>query len=483
MSWTSTIFFSLHIFVIIVLVIRIIRARKPVGTSLAWIFVIALLPYFGPICYLLFGEVTLGRRVLKRSDKRFKLLLDRLDELSKNNLDTLQRLDPAAKPVANFLINGTNLPLLPGNHLDLISDSLQFFDKLILDIKKSETFCHLLFYIWAPGGRADDLGEALIETARRGVKCRVLLDAVGSRPFLKSRLCKTMREAGVEIVAALDVGPIRMWFKRIDIRNHRKIAVIDNKIAYTGSQNIADPRTFKASSKVGQWVDAAVTVRGPAVDALNLVFLHDWAFETNQSLENVVETKEPHTVQPPAGSVVTHIVPSGPSQPSDVILEILISLVYAANKELIITTPYLVPTDTFTSALTTAALSGTKVTIVVPEKVDSWAVKLASQACYHQLLQAGVHIKSYQGGLLHSKTVTVDDNIALIGSVNMDMRSFYLNYEISVFAYDKEFTNEVKQLQKSYLERSRDLHASEFENLSPLKSFAVDTVRLLGPLL
>ena len=483
MSWSSTLFFSLHFAIILALVVRIIRSRKAVGTSLAWIFIIAFLPYFGPISYLLFGEVTLGRRVLKRSDKRFKLLIDRIDELSKNNIDTLEKLDTDAKPVANFLINGTNLPLLPGNHLELISDSMKFFDRLILEVQNAQNFCHLLFYIWAPGGRADELGETLIVAASRGVKCRVLLDAVGSRPFLKSKLCKKMRAAGVEVVAALDVGLIRMWFKRIDIRNHRKIVVIDNQIAFTGSQNIADPRTFKASLKVGHWIDAAVTVKGPAVDALNLVFLHDWAFETNQSLENLFAKKNELSMSPPTGTVVTHIVPSGPSQPSDVILEILISLVYAAKKELVITTPYLVPTETFTSALTTAALSGTKVTIVVPEKVDSWAVKLASQASYHQLLKAGVHMKSYQGGLLHSKTVTVDDNIALIGSVNMDMRSFYLNYEISVFAYDKEFTQDLKRLQMSYLELSRDLQASEFENLSPVKSFVVDTLRLLSPLL
>ncbi len=482
MHWLSIVFFSIHIIIILVLVVRIIRSRKPVGTSLAWIFVIALFPYLGPISYMLFGEVTLGRRVLEKSDERFEHLVNRIENLATNNATALEGLDSVARPVANFLVNGMNLPVLGENDLELISDSLRFFDKVISDINTSQKFCHLLFYIWAPGGRADDIGYALIAAANRGVKCRVLLDAVGSRPFFRSSLCKEMKSAGIEVVAALNVGPIRMWFKRVDIRNHRKIVVIDDRVAYTGSQNIADPRTFKASSKVGSWIDAGVSISGPAVEALNLVFLHDWGYETNQPTAELVANNR--LLDSPANAgIVAHIVPSGPSQSTDVILEILLSLIYAATEELIITTPYLVPTDTLTSALTTAALSGTKVTVVVPEKIDSWAVKLASQAVYHELLKAGVQVKSYEKGLLHSKTVTVDGSISLIGSVNMDMRSFYLNYEISVFAYDKSFTNDLRELQISYIEDSRSLDISEFKNQSNLKQFAVDTMRLLSPLL
>jgi cardiolipin synthase len=372
---------------------------------------------------------------------------------------------------------------LPGNRLQLYSDPAATLQAIRDDIDRARSTCHLLFYIWQEGGEADQVAEALVRATRRGVVCRVLVDYVGSKEFLAGGVAARLRRSGVQVEDALEVGPLRLLFQRIDLRNHRKIVVIDGEVAYTGSMNMVDPRYFKQDAKVGLWVDAMVRVQGPAVGLLNLVFLRDWEIETEVGAEELVESGNVRFVEP-AGDEVVQIVPSTPGvTDGQVIHEVLLKTIYSARRELVLTTPYFVPTDTLVHALTTAAYSGVDVTLVVPARVDSVLVRHASESTYERLLEAGVRVMLYRGGLLHSKTLTIDGQIAMIGSTNMDMRSFYINFEVTLFCYTAGFARQLRSLQKGYLEDSTELELEAWRQRSSGRRFLQNVVRLASPLL
>lgn len=474
--------FILYSIFIVGLFVRIISRRRPVSVSLAWILILFFIPIAGPILYFLLGELHLSRKKIDLQDARYKALASQLTELSLKYGDAFTRLSGASLSMAHFLNNIKNSPPLTGNKLEIFDDALEVLDMFIGEVKNAKHSCHLLFYIYANGGKVDELSEALIEAAHRGVVVRLLVDAVGSSEFVGSEMFYRMQKAGVQINVALEVGLIRMWFQRIDIRNHRKIFVVDNHLGFTGSQNIADPRTFKKDSKVGQWIDSTVRIEGPAVEALNITFFSDWCYETDEDLNDYLPKLKSHYEAAP-GEAITQLVPSGPGLKTNAIHEILLAAIYAAREEIVITTPYFVPTDTFVFALKTASLSGVRVTVVVPEKSDSPLVRIASHSIFEDLLQAGVIIKSFHGGLLHSKTVTVDGTIALVGSVNMDMRSFYINFEVSLFCYDTQFTRQLRLLQASYYPDSIDLSPERLAARAPLIRLRDDMARLLSPLL
>jgi cardiolipin synthase len=374
------------------------------------------------------------------------------------------------------------MPALPGNQIELLDDWQHVFRSLEKDIDAARSTCHLEFYIWHAGGEVDRVVEALKRAANRGVKCRVLVDAMGSHPFLHSDCAQRLREAEVEIQDALTGGILRLPFVRFDIRLHRKIVVIDGKIAYTGSLNLVDPRYFKKDAGVGQWVDAMVRMEGPAVEPLAITFLADWYIETNTALNELQQSGDANP-QPKVGEATAQVLPSGPAYIRGAIEQILIMAIYTAREELVLTTPYFVPNETLLMALASAAQRGVKVVLVVPAKVDSKLVRHASQASKGELLNAGVRIANFNGGLLHTKSVTIDGEISLFGSVNLDPRSLRLNFEISLAVYNREFTAQLRQLQQSYIDRSQLMDMETWRRRSLGQRIAENTARLLSPLL
>ncbi len=277
------------------------------------------------------------------------------------------------------------------------------------------------------------------------------VDALGSARFVSSEAFSQLQAAGVSLRAVLPVNLMRMWFRRLDLRNHRKIVVIDERIGYTGSQNLVDPRFFKQDAGVGQWIDAMVRLEGPIVDALWLTFASDWELDAGEQLPRELPVTEV-TLQT-AGAIM-QAVPSGPQFEMEVINQILLTAVYSAQRELVVTSPYFIPDESLMTALTGAARRGVVVTIVVPAKNDSRLVRLASEAITGDLLAAGVRIQGFEGGLLHTKSITVDGEMALFGSLNLDPRSLWLNFEISLLVYDPMFTGALRALQQSYILQS-----------------------------
>jgi cardiolipin synthase len=271
-------------------------------------------------------------------------------------------------------------------------------------------------------------------------------------------------------------------FERLDLRNHRKIAVIDGRIAYAGSQNLTDS-TFRAgfNPRVGSWIDATVRVEGPAAQALGVVFLQDWQLDANEKVPDI--TPFLPELGPPKGECVVQVLPSGPGPSPAGIQEAVLTTIYAAKEELIITTPYFVPDDATRRALQAAALRGVRVVLVMPFEADGRLVAAASRSYWQDLLESGVRIMLCRGGLLHAKTISVDRLMGFIGSANLDMRSFYLNFEATLIIYDDNFASVLRFLQMDYISDSVEVHLDQWRRRPVIRTFADNCAQLLGPLL
>lgn len=482
-SWIITaLIFITDLTIRIGLSLRVIMRKRAASVSLAWLVVVLLLPFAGAIIYLMFGENRLGERRAKRAAANVPFLRDWALRLTKKSDVDWQKINPECMPLNRMISTLFKIPAMQGNDLQLIDSSDDFFDNLLADINASESFCYLQFYIMSNGGYADKVTEALIQAAQRGVACKVMLDSIGSKDFFKSSVPDTMQEAGIEVVEALPAGLLRTLFVRVDLRNHRKMVIIDSNIAYTGSQNLVDPQFFKQDSGVGEWKDSMVRIRGPLIEVMTAAFLYDWTLETDASIDTLTEKKKLFSPKN-AGDAVVHLVPSGPGFQESAIHDLLLTTIYAARKEIILTTPYFVPDNAILSALKSAAGRGVDVTVVVPERNDSKLVYYASRGMFENLLHAGVHIMLFGEGLLHSKTITVDNDFCLFGSVNLDMRSFWLNFEMTLFIYNKKFTADLRTLQQQYITGSQPVNQEIYLHRSFRQRFKENAALLVGPLL
>ncbi|MBU0732900.1 MAG: PLDc N-terminal domain-containing protein, partial [Proteobacteria bacterium] len=273
LTLTATLIFVTHWVIIIGLSIRVIMRRLPVGVSLAWLAVIFSVPFAGALIYLFIGENRIGEKYLKRAARIHDIYNKWQRDLQKRASLDRSTVNEGMRSLQHHAEALVGFPSIQGNELQLMDDFESVFESIIADLNRAKRTCHLEFYIWYAGGMADRVVEALIRAKQRGVVCRVLIDAIGSKEFLRSRLAQQLMDSGVQLVASLPVGPLQVLMTRADLRNHRKIIVIDGEIAYTGGQNLVDPRFFKQDEGVGQWVDAMVRMEGPSVEALAGIFM------------------------------------------------------------------------------------------------------------------------------------------------------------------------------------------------------------------
>jgi cardiolipin synthase len=462
--------------------VRVIMRRPPVGVCLAWLAIILPFPIVGAVVYLFFGEYRLGHSRMRRAAAAM--------QVNRRDLAELTKTKPVACPIptsrwAPLVRAGTSLldaPFLHGNELRLLAGAEAAFPCLIADIDNAQRSCDLEFYIWSPGGCADEVCAAVLRAARRGVRCRLLLDSIGSAEFLRHALSRELKANGVDVRVALTASPLSVLTARPDLRMHRKIVVIDGMIGYAGSLNLADPRYFKQDAGVGQWVDALLRVRGSAIEGLAMVFLTDWAVEAEACLADL-RAQEVFPAPADLGPAGLQVLPSGPAARVGAIEQFLLMAIYEARHEIILTTPYFVPSEALTLALVSAPARGVEVTLIVPARVDSRMTQFASRAEEADLLSAGVRVAYYEGGLLHTKSVTVDGEFSLFGSLNLDYRSLHLDFEVSLAIYDKDFTAALRRLQQEYLERSSKLDLAACRARSQAEQFAENVARLAGPVL
>jgi cardiolipin synthase len=290
-----------------------------------------------------------------------------------------------------------------------------------------------------------------------------------------------MAAAGVKVAKALPIGnPLLKPFRgRIDLRNHRKIVVIDHHITYCGSQNCADPE-FRVKAKYAPWVDLLMRFEGPVARQNQWVFAVDWMTYVDEDMSPLLRDPVPPAAEP---GIAAQVIATGPTVRESAMPEMFAELMHAARDELILTTPYFVPNEAMQSALRSTVSRGVETTLVVPARNDSWIVAAASRSYYEDLLEAGIRIFEYSGGLLHAKSLTFDGQVALIGSANLDRRSFDLNYENNILIQDAATTATLRERQMSYVAASREVSLDEVRNWSLAKKLGNNTVAMFGPVL
>ena len=441
--------------------LRILMKRRTASSSMVWLLIIYILPLVGIIAYLSFGELYLGKRRAERARTMWPATSRWLADLKKSSHIFATSTSSVASALFKLCEHRHGIAGVKGNQLELLTSSNDVMRSLIRDIDLAEHNIEMVFYIWQPGGQADDVAAALITAARRGVFCRLMLDSAGSRSFFRSPWPKKFREAGIDVVESLQVNLLRVFFRRMDLRQHRKIVLIDHYIAYTGSMNLVDPRFFKQDAGVGQWVDLMARMEGPVAITLGIVFSCDWEIETGK---RILPPRPDETIMPfeEASGHIIQVIASGPGFPEDVIHQALLTAVYSAREQLIMTTPYFVPSDDLLHAICTAALRGVDVSLIVPQKNDSLLVGWASRAFFTELLAAGVKIYQFSDGLLHTKSVLVDGELCLVGTVNLDMRSLWLNFEVTLVIDDAGFGDDLSCVQQDYILRSQLLDGREW---------------------
>ena len=446
----ATLLLLFHALLVLSFTLRILlRDDLSPSARLAWFIVLNVLPYVGSVVYFLFGEIDLGHR----ADKRHKEVFDEIRAAAVQHFgekNGINLINPVYQPGFRYASSINGFHAVAGNQATLMADASETNKHLIADIDAATDHVHVLYYIWLTDTTGKDVCKALIRAAERGVICRAMADGLGSRALLKSPLWREMEEAGVKLAVAMPLdNPIRtVLTSRVDLRNHRKITVIDGRITYCGSRNAADPE-FLVKAKYAPWVDIMLRFEGPVVTQNQLLFLSDWMQATGEDFESFHVEHVPATEGFPA-----QVMGDGPTERRAATPQLFATLISTAQSQLTLSTPYFVPDATVLEALCAAAHRGVNITLIFPKMNDSWIVAAASRSYYRKLLSAGCDIHEFKGGLLHAKTLTIDGLVTLVGSSNLDLRSFDLNYENNVLLQDVETTRLVCDRQQAYIDKS-----------------------------
>ncbi|CAL4321617.1 cardiolipin synthase [Buchnera aphidicola] len=433
---------------------RSFTQRRSLSSFISLLLTIYIIPSFGVSIWLFCGEFYLEKKHQKIANRIRYISNKCLDELKTYKNIFQNKNSEVANSIFQLCKNRQGIYGIKSNSLELLTNTKKTIQLLIRDIRLARTNIEMVFYIWQPGGLADDVAIALINSAKRGIHCRLMLDSAGSIKFFRSPWVKIMREAGIEVVEALKINFLRFFLKRIDIRQHRKIVLIDNYITYTGSMNLADPFLFKKSLGLGQWIDLMARIEGPVAMTMGIVYSYDWENETGCKILPSLPDKK--ILKNDLNNMTSNIqvIASGRGFPDNMIHQALLTAIYSARKELIITTPYLVPSEDLLHAICKASKRGVNVSIIIPLYHDSILVKWASRAFFSELLDSGVKIYQFKKGVLHSKSILVDQQLSLVGTANFDMRSLWLNFEITIAIDDSIFGNKLANIQYQYISDS-----------------------------
>ncbi|GAA2076497.1 cardiolipin synthase [Microbacterium hatanonis] len=475
-TWWVVTIFVVDLIIRITAIIVVPRNRRPTA-AMAWLLAIYFIPFIGVLLFLLIGNPRLPRKLRRKQAAINEYLHDTSDSL---DFGTLR---PNAPHWFTALV-GMNrnlgaMPLAGDNDARIIHDYQESLDAMAEAIGRAERYVHVEFYILQSDAATEGFFRALEQAAARGVVVRVLLDHWANRgkPFYKQTLAR-LDAMGARWHLLLPVQPLKGKYQRPDLRNHRKLLVIDGDLAYMGSQNVTDS-TYNLPKNIRRglhWVDLMVRVQGPVVASINAVFLSDWYSETDEILTEEIDLA---SVTSGPGDLDCQIVPSGPGFDFQNNLKLFLGLLLAAEEKIIIVSPYFVPDEALLLAITTACQKGVHVELFVSEEGDQAMVYHAQRSYYEALLRAGVKIWMYRRPyILHSKSLTIDDDVAVIGSSNMDMRSFGLNLEISMLVRGDEFVRDLHAVEDMYRDLSRELTVEEWRK-QPLRSTVLDNLARL----
>ena len=473
---------------LLVIARAITRPNREPASRVAWVAVITFLPVIGMIAYLCLGETSIGRTRIRNLHK-----VESTMPMPAQAGIAPDAIPAQAKPLFDLAQSINGFRPVPGNRITLLgdpaatpeqpkADSNAAIAVLVSDIEQAREHVHIGFYIWLDDNNGGRVADAICAAAQRGVQCRVMVDALGSHAFVHGPRWRQMKEAGVHVHAMLNDVPRlgHLAVGRVDLRNHRKVAVIDNRIAYCGSQNCADPE-FRTKPKFAPWIDLLMRCEGPVVRQAQYLFLSTWISEVGEPLEAMVNAApEPEHF---ADGVAAQMFGTGPTSHHNAMSDMFVAAMYAARDELVVTTPYFVPDEALLRAVCAAPRRGVKTTIIFPAHNDSMLVGNSCRSTWPALLSCGVNVFEYPLGLLHTKSLTVDGQIALVGSANMDRRSLELNYENNIVIADPAVVQTIRARQLGYLSVSNAVSIDSVKAWSYPQRLVQNAIGMLAPVL
>jgi cardiolipin synthase len=446
----------IYVVIVIVVCLRIIYDTSSTSKALAYLLLAILVPILGMIIYFTVGqnyrkEKLYSKKIINDS-KLLAELRERITLESEKAWNTPEAAVQKHKKLARYLLNDGLSPLSSHNEVKLLFNGENKFPEVIEALKNAKHHIHIQYYIFEDGEIGEQIKDVLVQKAQEGVQVRFIYDDFGSRSIRKE-LVDELIDGGVMAFPFYKIVYI-LFANRINYRNHRKMIIIDGCIGFTGGINVSD-RYINSKDRPNQfyWRDTHVKITGPGVYYLQYLFICDWNFCSGKRLKPQADffcTTPNHK-----GKAIVQIAASGPDSDFPTLMFSLVQTIALAEKELLITTPYFIPGDSIMNALHVAAFSGVKVKLLVPGKSDSAFVDAASRSYYGELLDSGIEIYMYHKGFVHAKTIVSDDQLSIIGTANMDHRSFELNFEVNSMIYD---TSTAKQLREAFYNDIKDAH-------------------------
>lgn len=475
-----------YLLLVLLVCIRIIYETHTSVKALAYLLVVIFLPLIGIVLYLAVGTNYRKRQLYSKKlmddDNTWQKIKD---EISTHSLKTYWEIPETLRPnkhLAKFLSSEMS-PLTHGNSATILLNGEEKFPALIKALDEAKDYIHIEYYIYENDKIGQAIADILARKAKEGVTIRFIYDDFGSRGIRKN-LARRLRTADVQAYPFYKIVFPRLG-SHLNYRNHRKIIVIDGRTAFVGGINISNryinSNSYPARHKLF-WRDTHLMLEGPGVQYLQYLFICDWNFCSGKPLENIMQYFPNYESNLP-GNKIVQIAASGPDSGNPTILYSLLYAIYQAEEEILITTPYFIPEQSIMDALLVAALGGVSVKLLVPEKGDSKVVELAACSYYDELLNAGVKLFFYQKGFVHAKTITVDKKLAIVGTANMDFRSFDLNFEVNAIIYDPVLASSLASVFYNDLKDAVEMEQSTWSKRSASRKFLENSARLVSPLL
>ncbi len=467
------------IMTILISIVILLENRSP-SRTVAWLMVLILLPGVGIFLYLYIGQNHRKKKTFIKKSKQDYRIMENLvgEQASFSAYSNLfhEAFDDVRGKLIPLLMKNTHSPITVNNATEILQDGEQTFSTILEYIQSAQVHIHIEYYIIKDSVIGRQIQTALIEKAKAGLEVRLIYDAVGSWKLTRGFL-DPMRKAGVKLYPFLPVS-IPLFGHRLNYRNHRKIIIIDGKVGFLGGLNIGDEYLGK-NQKLGFWRDTHLKIQGEAVYVLQAIFLMDWYFVSGEEIDdNIYFPKQGH-----CGEQLIQIASSGPDSYWESIHQAYFTAINSAAQRVYIMTPYLVPDEGILMALKTAAIRGVEVRILLPSIPDHRTVFWASKSHFIELLEAGVKIYQYQKGFVHGKVIVADDHFTSIGTANLDIRSFRLNFEVNAFIYDEGITQKILADFTDDFNNSREVTLKDYNKRPTLDRFKESLARLISPIL
>ncbi len=464
---------GLFTLVIVVTVFVIITENRNPIKSIAWVTILVLLPIFGFVVYLFFGQNYRKQKIIsKKSIRKIKKHSKREFRKKEISLDSISETYKGL--VALLYRNNESIPY-HNNNVEIYTKGEDAFNSIFTEIEKAQHHIHVQFFIIENDVIGNRLKDLLIKKASEGIKVRLIYDSLGSWK-LKKKFLQELKDNGIETGSFLQVR-LPFFSNKVNYRNHRKVVVIDGNTGFVGGMNVAD--RYVVGDNLGNWRDTLIKIEGSAVYGLQNSFLIDWYFVSR----TFITSKDYYPPTSDRGNKLVQTVTSGPDSDWEAILQSFCKTISMAKKYVYMQTPYFLPPECLLDTIKIAALSGIDVRLLISENSDARLTNVASRSYLREIMDAGVKVYFYDNGFIHSKTIVVDDEISTIGSTNMDFRSFELHFEINSFVYDKDFAIQMKEIYMEDLNNSKKIELADWKKRIRWHKFKESFARLFSPLL